>query len=486
MPTHPQTQGNRRRVFELCTRLKAAGYAVHYIWHAAEWGGAIGAAHFAAMQQAWDQLHVVPAGSKDASYRPTGKDATVDQAWPGGLEDMIEWCRQNNDYQLVIASYATYTKALTLFEGTAAVRLLDTHDVLSGRHELLAQAGAEQEFHSLPRDEEAKAALRADIVLAIQAFEAAHFEALGASEVQVLGYAGTAHAPVEAPSRPVAGIIGSFNNVIIENTRTFVEALAAREDALPADFELLLAGAMCDGLTEPMPPFVRMLGRIPDIESFYRQLSLALVPIDFGTGLKIKTIEALSYGLPVLGTEHAFLGLESDCQEHRFEDAAALAAALPPTIGDPAALGRLAKVSERLFHENEARVADQTKALLARIDAIHAERENAAPPFDTGQLRRHDYVYLFGAGVGCRMILNAAEAPDRARVKAVLDSYKSGQFVEGLSVGPWTDVAEADRAAATVVITITAPEWRTVADELKEAGFGTILYAGDWVRQQLV
>jgi hypothetical protein len=45
------------------------------------------------------------------------------------------------------------------------------------------------------------------------------------------------------------------------------------------------------------------------VEEFYARLDLAINPMQGGTGLKIKTLEGLSLGLPVLGTPDAWLGI---------------------------------------------------------------------------------------------------------------------------------------------------------------------------------
>ena len=47
------------------------------------------------------------------------------------------------------------------------------------------------------------------------------------------------------------------------------------------------------------------------MQPYFERASLALAPVFDGAGMKVKVAEALSYGLPVVGTKHAFIGYEA-------------------------------------------------------------------------------------------------------------------------------------------------------------------------------
>jgi glycosyltransferase involved in cell wall biosynthesis len=56
----------------------------------------------------------------------------------------------------------------------------------------------------------------------------------------------------------------------------------------------------------------------PDLSALYQQAALALVPIKFGGGTKIKTIEAFAYQLPVISTAHGVRGLAAIAGLHYY------------------------------------------------------------------------------------------------------------------------------------------------------------------------
>jgi glycosyltransferase involved in cell wall biosynthesis len=51
-------------------------------------------------------------------------------------------------------------------------------------------------------------------------------------------------------------------------------------------------------------------GYVPDIGRIYDQMDIAINPVRVGSGLKIKNVEALTYGVPLITTTHGAIGLE--------------------------------------------------------------------------------------------------------------------------------------------------------------------------------
>ena len=58
-------------------------------------------------------------------------------------------------------------------------------------------------------------------------------------------------------------------------------------------------------------PNVQFEGRVADLESFYSQARVAISPMRYGAGVKLKTIEALQFGVPVVATSVGAEGIET-------------------------------------------------------------------------------------------------------------------------------------------------------------------------------
>lgn len=121
-------------------------------------------------------------------------------------------------------------------------------------------------------------------------------------------------------------------------------------------------------------------GRVDDTEPFYRDAGTVLLPTISGHGISIKTIEALSYGKPLIGTPLAFRGFERHVPEslrhelvtspHAFREQIIASAGRAPSTIDPRCIGlfdmlfskemRLAKYSELLtdYHKSVESMKD--------------------------------------------------------------------------------------------------------------------------------
>jgi len=68
-----------------------------------------------------------------------------------------------------------------------------------------------------------------------------------------------------------------------------------------------------------VPPEIRALaspnvifeGRLADIETFYDELRVAIAPLRFGAGVKLKTVQALQHGVPVVSTKIGAEGVDT-------------------------------------------------------------------------------------------------------------------------------------------------------------------------------
>lgn len=71
------------------------------------------------------------------------------------------------------------------------------------------------------------------------------------------------------------------------------------------------------------PPEVEVLGEIPSVAAFYRSIDVSLVPVRRGGGVKVKAIESLRWGVPVIADEHALDGFSPSVRGHivRWDDA---------------------------------------------------------------------------------------------------------------------------------------------------------------------
>jgi len=148
----------------------------------------------------------------------------------------------------------------------------------------------------------------------------------------------TPRAPLDAP---VAGLIGTAewpptaNAVQRLLTSVWPRVLERRPDA-----RLLLAGFGMEREAFPhLPdlPGVEWRGTVPSATDFLRELGVLLYPLGRGSGAKIKVLEALALGVPVVTTPDGAEGIGSYDGLAVDTDDGALADATVALLGDDAA-----------------------------------------------------------------------------------------------------------------------------------------------------
>jgi glycosyltransferase involved in cell wall biosynthesis len=59
-------------------------------------------------------------------------------------------------------------------------------------------------------------------------------------------------------------------------------------------------------------PDVQFVGMVPDLSTFYSTIRVAISPTLVGAGVKLKTVEAVQYGVPVVATSEGAAGLPEE------------------------------------------------------------------------------------------------------------------------------------------------------------------------------
>jgi glycosyltransferase involved in cell wall biosynthesis len=118
-------------------------------------------------------------------------------------------------------------------------------------------------------------------------------------------------------------------------------------------------------------PGVTVTGRVPDIAVELERADAMVVPLRFGSGTRIKILEAFAHRIPVVATPAACEGLDVKAGEH-LEVASApaeFARACREVLIDPDRRSRMVAAAEKLYRERytTASVAAAVGGIVARV-----------------------------------------------------------------------------------------------------------------------
>lgn len=198
--------------------------------------------------------------------------------------------------------------------------LIDTHDVQHERQERYHACGQVHDIDITP-SEEARALSLADAVVAIQTSDAMKLASICPGlRVIVAGFPENTYRHGMRTDAEGVVRIAFFGSDMPPNRDAALILVTRIFPALRERFgnhvELHLYGKVCDGIVSYSNlPGVALHGFVDDLAAAYAQIDVVANPIAFGGGLKIKNVEALCHGRPLVTTSIGAEGIEIGIDE---------------------------------------------------------------------------------------------------------------------------------------------------------------------------
>lgn len=237
-------------------------------------------------------------------YYLTRKKYTTDYYYPlWGLLPYINRLQDKYNFDSIIVNYIWMTK---IFDKVKIKnKFLFTHDSFTNKIQRIGQ-----ECYSLSSAQESKGLHRCDQILSIQKNESIFFHHL-APKVPVY----TVYTPFQynqsliTHSKNILFFSGD-SDINLNGLFHFLKNVLPHIVSYEKSACLLIAGSICKSLQKTkLPNCVKLLGFVEDVDKFYALGDVVINPVFQGTGLKIKTLEGISYGKVVITHPHSIEGL---------------------------------------------------------------------------------------------------------------------------------------------------------------------------------
>jgi glycosyltransferase involved in cell wall biosynthesis len=278
------------------------------------------------------------------------------------------------------AIWFNYLRVMPRWPITECKIICDLHDYQTERirADVLPTLPARRRVRHLSRvsRSEAVALARCDVAIAISPIEKEHIvkELRPHGELVVIPATDDSHARREGPIAFDLLYVGSRSEANIVGLRWFIEQCVPRIVAQLPSVRILIQGAIVD-----MPVLHEVLDRsqsrknitlsgpADSLEDVYASAKLVVCPVLHGTGMKIKMVEAMSYGHAVVATSKAAEGIATDLGLQTYDTSEDFSDACIRHLSDPDMLARSRIVSRATFSRDH-----DHKQLIEQIAAVVA------------------------------------------------------------------------------------------------------------------
>lgn len=220
-----------------------------------------------------------------------------------GLRHFVESLHRKQHFDAVIVNYPWMTPLLK--KTSIPLKLLFTHDKFTNKKEFI-----KANYYSLTAKQEASALDYADYVLSIQNEETVFFKKLLPGKEILTVYTQFEFKKTLCEKRNNVLFFSGDSDLNRNGIYYFLEKVwpLVRNEVNTA--HLIIGGGICKSLKKRgLVDKVELVGYVDDVDAFYRLGNIAINPVYQGTGLKIKTLEALSYGKITIVHPHSIDGI---------------------------------------------------------------------------------------------------------------------------------------------------------------------------------
>lgn len=312
-PTHPIVSGNRMCIMQYVEVLQKNNFEVHLLYiH----GVSSSVQYRNLTSEFWgDKFHEYKTTKLQyyvqriaTRFKKNGNERYIDLYYPWGLTSYIETLHKEYRFTGIICNYVWMSKAMYC---SIPHKVLYTHDVFSNRN--IRVKGAE--WLSFPVSEEQKALNRCPVIFSIQDEESAYYHYLVPKSKVVTVYSSF---PLTEHLLTLNKNILFFSSGQLLNLNAFhyfmneVLPLLVEQDR---EIKLVVGGFICETLkNEKLHPNVELKGLYDNPTDFYDLGDIVINPVSEGTGLKIKTIEAVAHGKATIVDKHSLIGVYAPSQ----------------------------------------------------------------------------------------------------------------------------------------------------------------------------
>lgn len=310
-PSDPPTAGNRNCIKQYCSLLKNMGLELYFLYIISP---NTTQSEIKEMQKIWGNFLYFHKTSYLQYFlqKAIAKIARIlnidypllDIFCPWFITKEVKRITEKNQISNIIINYIWLSKIF--IKSNIKIKAVFTHDVFTYK-----RLKGKSLWYTFSPNKESKALLRATHILAIQNNEAIYYNYLAPNKKVY-----TVYMPFTYTEQPLCKnnfsllFFSGGNEHNINGLMHFIKEIYPEIKKCIPKINLVIGGSICQKLKDiPFDSSVSLKGCFEDPSEFYKMGNIVINPVFEGTGLKVKTFEALSYGKITLVHPHSTEGI---------------------------------------------------------------------------------------------------------------------------------------------------------------------------------
>lgn len=328
VPTHPKNEGCNVRVYNLINNMKELNFDVYFLFvyrrnrdcNISDMKKFIGKEKIFIYKYNKYKKFLKPKFLFFESIRKLLKTIglgkkiiihyKVDDDYFNSLNKYIKKLNSRYSFNIAWVEYVWLSKALNNFNDNT-LKVIDTLDIYANRENVYLKNNQFPQGRYYTEQEEKKGLSRANYVIAIQNNEERYFSQglkNGVKTVTVGNFIRLFKPNVVHNKKYI--FVGSNNDLNIYSVNYFINNVLPIVKEKDSNSVFIIVGGVCKSVPDS-DNYIK-LGYVDNLDEVYNDARLVINPIMSGTGLNIKTIEALGYSKPLVSTTCGIKGLEFD------------------------------------------------------------------------------------------------------------------------------------------------------------------------------
>lgn len=228
---------------------------------------------------------------------------TVDYYYPmWGLKRFVRKSQKKYQFECIIVNYIWMTKLFNTIPINK--KILFSHDSFTNKSERI-----NERMYSLSPNQESKGLKRCDVILSIQSEESTVFSYLAPSIPVYSVYMPITFRKTDIIEGKNILFFSGDSDLNVNGIMKFINGVFEKIIKNNPEIQLFIGGGICRSLHNITHSNIHLLGCIDNVDNFYEKGNVVINPVYQGTGLKIKTLESISYGKVTVVHPHSVEGL---------------------------------------------------------------------------------------------------------------------------------------------------------------------------------